>query len=102
MGVPGFQGTDGVPVSKQSFSLKLIWILFLSSALHPQIPVLEESSPSPLCRVTLVSRVAEDHRDWMAVTGPEEIPDPPALGQEYLDPLDSLCGETSYFIHSRV
>lgn len=29
--------------------------------------------------VTLVSRAAEDHRDWTAVTGPGEILEIPAL-----------------------
>lgn len=42
------------------------------------------------CLVTLVSRAAEDHRDWTAVMGPEEILEIPALGLESLAPVDFL------------
>lgn len=52
-----------------------------------------------LCRVTLVSQAAEDHRDWTAVTGPEEILEIPALGGDTLAPVDFLYGKTSCFIH---
>lgn len=85
MGVPGFQGTDGVPVSKPVF-------LDNKRSLYIKKIVLEEPPPlsACLCRVTPARRAAEDHQDWTVVTGPEENPERPASGQEDPDCLDSL------------
>lgn len=58
---------------------------------HPSALVLEVNTLFIISRVTPVWRVAEDHQDWTAVTGPEEILDHlVTAGQDHLEFLDLL------------